>query len=90
MNTNEFFVCPYCSNNKIFKVFKNGFQVVIQSPRSGTRIVGSSVLPSLRQADNFVECNVCLRKIEHDTAADLGEQYRETLSGDGIGLLSCL
>lgn len=79
MNTNKFFVCPNCGNDKIFRVFTSSFQVVVQSPEMGVRIDESGVLPNLRHHDNFIECQVCLKKTEYDVALDLGKKYIECM-----------
>ncbi len=77
MSEHEFFICPYCGNVKTFKVFTSSYQIVVQSPESGTRIDESSVLPSLRPSDNAIECQVCLKKMEFDVACHFSKMYRE-------------
>ena len=54
MIRNAFFICQNCGNAKKFKVFIGNFQVIEQSPELGIRINESSVLPNLRQNDNYV------------------------------------
>ncbi|MBI5307713.1 MAG: hypothetical protein HZB37_05110 [Planctomycetes bacterium] len=75
MKTQEFFVCPHCGNAKIFKVFSANFQVIVQSLETGRRIDESGTLPSLRKADNFIECSSCFQKLDYDAAAYLGNKY---------------
>lgn len=80
MRTNKFFVCPNCGNIRKFKVFTSNFQVVIQSPESGMRMNESGVLPNLRQADNYVECQLCFKKSDYDVAVNLGEKHIKDIS----------
>lgn len=75
MKTQEFYVCPHCGNTKVFKIFNANFQVIVQSLEAGKRIDQSGTLPSLRKTDNFIECSSCFQKIDHDTAAYLGDKY---------------
>ncbi len=75
MQTSAFFVCPDCGNVKKFRIFTSNYQVVNQSTEIGMRIDESSVMPSLREGDNSVECQVCFKKLEYDTAADIGKKY---------------
>ena len=75
MKVQEFFVCPHCGNVKIFKIFSSNFQVIVQSMEMGGRIDESSLLPSLRKADNFIECASCFQKVDYDTAAYLGNKF---------------
>jgi len=75
MRAQEFFVCQYCGNTKIFKVFSANFQVVVQSLEAGRRIDESGMLPSLRKADNFIECSSCFQKLDYDAAVHLGNKY---------------
>ncbi|HHT9138856.1 MAG TPA: hypothetical protein ACFYEK_16635 [Candidatus Wunengus sp. YC60] len=70
-----FFVCPNCGNDKEFKIFTSNFQVIRQSPELGKRVVESDALPSLRQNDNYIECQLCLKKYEYDNAAAIGKKY---------------
>lgn len=77
MMTNTFFVCPNCGNVKKFKVFTSTFQVIEQSPEMGVRIGESGVLPSLRQNDNYVECQLCLKKSDYDMVVDIGKKYMQ-------------
>lgn len=77
MTTNTFFVCPNCGNVKKFKVFTSNFQVIEQSPEMGVRIGESGVLPSLRQNDNYVECQLCLKKSDYDMVVDIGKRYTQ-------------
>ena len=75
MQTSAFFVCPDCGNVKKFRIFTSNYQVVNQSPEIGTRIDESSAMPSLREDNNYVECPVCFKKLEYDTAVDIGKKY---------------
>ena len=75
MQTNTFFVCPDCGNVKKFRIFTSNFQVVNQSPEIGMRIDESNVMPSLREDDNYIECTLCLKRLEYATAADIGKKY---------------
>lgn len=70
-----FFVCPNCGNVKNFRVFTSNFQVVKQSPEMGIRIDESDVMPSLREDDNYIECQMCFKKLEYDLAIDIGKKY---------------
>ncbi|MBI2471444.1 MAG: hypothetical protein HYV59_09415 [Planctomycetes bacterium] len=78
MIMNTFFVCPNCGNDKEFKIFTSSFQVIRQSPELGKRVVESDVLPSLRQNDNYIECQLCFKKYEYDNAAAIGKKYIQT------------
>ncbi|UJS17184.1 MAG: hypothetical protein L3J17_14915 [Candidatus Jettenia sp.] len=75
MKTNKFFVCPNCGNIEKFKVFTSSFQIIKQSPVMGVRVDETGILPNLRQADNYIECQVCFKTLEYDTALDLGQKY---------------
>lgn len=75
MMMKAFFICPNCGNDKEFKVFTSNFQVIKQSPELGKRIVESDVLPSLRQNDNYIECQLCHGRFEYDDADALGKKY---------------
>lgn len=75
MLKNTFFVCPNCSNIKKFRIFTSSFQVIKQSPETGVRIDESNIMPSLRESDNYIECQVCLEKLEYDMAVDIGKKY---------------
>ncbi|GAN32077.1 MAG: hypothetical protein DYG83_17385 [Candidatus Brocadia sp. AMX2] len=87
MATNTFFVCPNCGNVKKFKIFTSNFQVIEQSPEMGVRVGESGVLPSLRQNDNYVECQICFKKSDYDMVADIGKRYmQETL---GVIMKTC-
>jgi len=81
MITNTFFVCPNCGNVKKFKVFTSNFQVIEQSPEMGVRVGESGVLPSLRQNDNYVECQLCLKKSDYDMVVDIGKRYMQETQG---------
>lgn len=70
-----FFVCPNCGNVKNFRVFTSNFQVVKQSPEMGIRIDESDVMPSLRENDNYIECQRCFKKVEYGRAVDIGKKY---------------
>lgn len=78
MIMNTFFVCPTCGNNKEFKIFTSNFQVIKQSPELGKRIDESDVLPNLRHNDNYIECQLCLKKFEYDNAVTIGKKYLQT------------
>lgn len=78
MIMNTFFVCPNCGNDKEFKIFTSNFQVIKQSPEHGKRIDESDVLPNLRQNDNYIECQLCLKRFEYDNAASIGKKYIQT------------
>ncbi|MDN3515297.1 MAG: hypothetical protein NG747_12975 [Candidatus Brocadia sp.] len=75
MITKTFFVCTECGNNKEFKIFTSNFQVIKQSPEMGIRTEESGALPSLRQDDNYIECQSCFKKFEYDNAAAVGKKY---------------
>lgn len=81
MSTNTFFVCPNCGNVKKFKIFTSNFQVIEQSPEMGVRIGESGVLPSLRQNDNYVECQLCFKKSDYDMVVDIGKRYVQEFLG---------
>ena len=44
----------------------------------GIRTEESSVLPSLRQNDNYVECPLCLERFEYDSASDIEKKHLQT------------
>lgn len=73
-----FFVCPNCGNTMEFKIFTRNFQIIKQSPELGIRTEASSSLPSLRQDDNYIECQSCFQRFEYDDAAALGKKYLQT------------
>lgn len=75
MLTDTFFICPNCGNAKKFKIFTSNFQVVYQSPEIGKRIDESSVMPSLRENDNSIECQRCFKRVEYGKAIDIGKRY---------------
>lgn len=75
MLTSIFFVCPNCYNTKKFRIFTSNFQVVKQSPEMGIRIEESDTLPSLREGDNYVECQQCFTKLAYDMAIVVGRKY---------------
>lgn len=75
MFTNAFFVCPNCGNVKKFRIFTSNFQVINQSPEMGMRIDESDVMLSLRENDNYIECQMCFKKLEYDMATDIGKKY---------------
>ena len=79
MIMNTFFVCPHCGNDKEFKIFTRSFQVIKQSPELGKRTDESGFLPSLRENDNHIECQLCLNKFEYDDAASIGKAYLQTI-----------
>ncbi|HLE86158.1 MAG TPA: hypothetical protein VI727_00680 [Candidatus Brocadiaceae bacterium] len=74
-----FFVCPNCGNDKEFKIFTGSFRAIRQSPESGARTEASGMLPNLRQKDNYVECQLCLKSFEYDSAAIIGKNYIQTI-----------
>ncbi len=75
MLASTFFVCPNCGNVKNFRVFTSNFQVVKQSPEMGVRVDESDVMPSLRENDNYIECQRCFKRVEYDRAVDIGQKY---------------
>lgn len=79
MITSTFFVCPNCGNAREFKIFTGSFQAIRQSPESGVRTEASGMLPNLRQKDNYVECQLCLKSFEYDNAAITGKRYIQTI-----------
>lgn len=81
MLTNTFFVCPNCGNSKKFKVFTSSFQVIEQSQETGMRIHESSILPNLRQTDNYIECQLCSQRYEYDNASNIGKKYFQVTKG---------
>lgn len=78
MITKTFFVCPGCGNDKEFKIFTSNFQVIKQSPEQGIRTEESNILPSLRQNDNYIECQHCFQRFDYDNAATIGKKYIQT------------
>ena len=81
MLTDTFFVCPNCGNSKKFKVFTSSFQVIEQSQETGVRIHESSILPNLRQTDNYIECQRCFQRYEYDNASVIGKKYIQVTKG---------
>lgn len=79
MLMSTFFVCPNCGNDKEFKIFTGSFQAIRQSPESGAQTEASGMLPNLRQKDNYVECQLCLKSFEYDSAAVIGKRYIQTI-----------
>ncbi len=79
MIMSTFFVCPDCGNDKEFKIFTSNFKVIKQSPELGKCTDESGTLPSLRQGDNYVECQLCLKKSEYDSAVVIGKKYLQTV-----------
>ena len=75
MITNTFLICPNCGNIKKFRIFTSNFQIVEQFPDVGMRTYESGILPSLRENDNYIECQSCFKKAEYDIAADIGKKY---------------
>lgn len=75
MLTSTFFVCPNCGNVKIFRIFTSSFQVIKQSSEMGRRTDESDIMPSLRENDNYVECQICFKKLEYGIASDIGKKY---------------
>ena len=41
----------------------------------GMRIDESDVMPSLRENDNYIECQLCFKKLEYGRAVDIGKKY---------------
>ena len=79
MRMSTFFLCPNCGNDKEFKIFTGSFQAIRQSPESGARTEASGMLPNLRQKDNYVECQLCLKSFDYDSAAIIGKNYIQTI-----------
>ena len=79
MRMSTFFVCPNCGNDKEFKIFTGSFQAIRQSHESGGRTEASGMLPNLRQKDNYVECQLCLKSFDYDSAAIIGKNYIQTI-----------
>ncbi|MCR4319170.1 MAG: hypothetical protein NUV74_02395 [Candidatus Brocadiaceae bacterium] len=79
MLMSTFFLCPNCGNDKEFKIFTGSFQAIRQSPESGVRTEASGILPNLRQKDNYVECQLCLKSFDYDSAAIIGKNYIQTI-----------
>ena len=75
MLTNTFFICPKCGNVEKFRVFTSNVQVVSQSSEFKMRIDESNVMPNLRGYDNYIECQMCSKKLEYDLAIDIGKKY---------------
>ena len=72
---NTFLACPNCGDIKKFRIFTSNFQIVEQSPQLGVRTFESAILPCLRENDNYIECQSCLKKTGYDSAADIGKKY---------------
>lgn len=79
MQTNTFFICPNCGNDKEFKIFMSNFRVIKQSMEPEMRVEESDVLPNLRKNDNYVECKLCLHRLEYDNAVVIGKKYAQTM-----------
>ena len=79
MRMSTFFLCPNCGNDKEFKIFTGSFQAIRQSPETGARTEASGMLPNLRQKDNYVECQLCLKSFDYDSAAIIGKNYIQTI-----------
>ena len=75
MLTNTFFICPICGNIEKFRIFTSSVQVVSQSSELKMRIEESNVMPNLRGYDNYIECQMCFKKLEYDLAIDIGKKY---------------
>ena len=75
MLTNTFFICPKCGNVEKFRVFTSSVQVISQSPELKMRVEESDVMPNLRGYDNYIECQICFKKLEYDMAIDIGKNY---------------
>ncbi|MDR4508319.1 MAG: hypothetical protein MRJ65_08815 [Candidatus Brocadiaceae bacterium] len=73
MIAKTFFVCPNCGNAHKFKLFNTSFQVIKQSPKKGKRTDETGFLPSLRDKDNYIECQQCLREFAYDRGVDAGK-----------------
>ena len=39
------------------------------------RIDESDAMPSLRENDNYIECQTCFNKLEYGIAIDIGKKY---------------
>ena len=78
MLTNTFFICPKCGNVEKFRIFTSSVQVVSQSSELKMRIEESNVMPNLRGYDNYIECQICFKKLEYDLAIDIGKKYLQT------------
>ena len=75
MLTNTFFICPICGNIEKFRIFTRSVQVVSQSSELKMRIEESNVMPNLRGYDNYIECQMCFKKLEYDLTIDIGKKY---------------
>ncbi len=75
MLTNTFFICPKCGNVEKFRVFTSTVQVISQSSELKMHIDESNVMPNLRGYDNYIECQMCFKKLEYDLAIDIGKKY---------------
>ena len=75
MLTNTFFICPKCGNVEKFRVFTSNVQVISQSSELKMRIDESNVMPNLRGYDNYIECQMCSKKLEYDLAIGIGKKY---------------
>ena len=75
MLTSTFFICPKCGNVEKFRVLTSNVQVISQSSELKMRIEESNVMPNLRGYDNYIECQMCSKKLEYDLAIDIGKKY---------------
>ncbi|GAN34294.1 Fe-S-cluster redox protein [Candidatus Brocadia sinica JPN1] len=49
--------------------------MIEQSQETGVRIHESSILPNLRQSDNYIECQPCSQRYEYDDALNIGKKH---------------
>lgn len=75
MLTNTFFICPKCGNVEKFRVFTSSVKFISQSSELKMRTEESNVMPNLRGYDNYIECQMCFKKLEYDLAIDIGKKY---------------
>ena len=75
MLTNTFFICPKCGNVEKFRVFTSNVKFISQSSELKMRIEESNVMPNLRGYDNYIECQMCFKKLEYDLSIDIGKKY---------------
>lgn len=78
MTKKTFFVCQNCGNVEKFKIFASNYKVILQSPAIGERIHETSPLPNLREGDNYVECQLCSKRVAYDDALNHGKRRIET------------
>ena len=75
MLTSTFFICPKCGNVEKFRVFTSNVKFISQSSELKMRIEEINVMPNLRGYDNYIECQMCFKKLEYDLAIDIGKKY---------------